>query len=879
MGVERLTEKQVRNILLLRYSHHDYEWCCTRAWHKWRYIKCYCDVLDIMRQDPTFTWCIDNVVHSWVPFKECCPDRVAEFEQRVREGRIDVINGGVSLARPSRIGEESFIRNMVEGRRYFNRQFGVDDFPLLYCADVACGHSQVPQIADLGGHRYYRFLRPDELLTKKGVPTQFWWQGLDGSKLFVTRGMYGGFFINNEWLHWDVETRWDEIKERFFETWLWDKVIDNLPSDTVLQFVGTDDALPMRDYADRPLKLDDFVRHWNEREEVHMRYTTPTEAYHALAAKEMPTWQGVLDHSELSYDLPVKGDRSMWRMRILLEQLMTQLEKLHVIAEAIGRPYPEQQLREMWDEVFEVTGHAIEWIQDKDNDELYTIAQSVLYRGQVMLRRAVDAITQAVRADDGLQAVLINLNSWQSSRVARFEVTDWQGVSGFDVIDESGRKLPYQIYRIYPNYRNYQGFEYAGVEILVHATVPAMGYCTLRVVPNGQQLQPLVEQTFIDRLPAFVPADAQGPVCFDNGLVQAQFEDGRLLWLRQDGKTVSFRADDGLRFTQLEPANSWISRYDDVVRTFTFEPSGGKVMGNGPMRFEYRAHGTLAGQPATVTYILDHGSRALDVCIETDFREAIEGVLLFQLPTDHYSDVYAHVPFGMEKREFYDDITMDPVTAVTTATNERDFVGQIYARGWCAFGSGGAALAVVSKNCEGYYNYDRPKDAMQLFLNRHMPLQYRTDRWVGECPDSFDGTGKNHFEFSLLFAQGLGCAEDIERYRMERIHPVLAQSRVGFAAAQGADPQQSLYHCPCPHVICSAVYRENGHVTARFFECNGQAVTTPIHLPANTVRVFAVDFNDRPRPDVEVRWDAAQRTATVAFGAFKIVTLHIETEE
>ena len=220
MGVERLDGKRIKSILLLRYSHHDYEWCCTRAWHKWRYIRCYCDVLDIMRTDPDFTWCIDNVVHSWIPFKECCPDRVAEFEQRVREGRIDVLNGGVSLARPSRIGEESFVRNMIEGRRYFCRQFGLTELPMLYCADVACGHSQVPQIAVLGGHRFYRFLRPDELLTKRGVPTQFRWEGADGTRLFVTRGMYGGFFINNDWLLWDTQTCWEEKKQRFFETWL-----------------------------------------------------------------------------------------------------------------------------------------------------------------------------------------------------------------------------------------------------------------------------------------------------------------------------------------------------------------------------------------------------------------------------------------------------------------------------------------------------------------------------------------------------------------------------------------------------------------------------------------------------------------------------------
>ena len=32
------------------------------------------------------------------------------------------------------------------------------------------------------------------LLTKKGEPMQFWWEGLDGSRLLTTRGVYGGFW-------------------------------------------------------------------------------------------------------------------------------------------------------------------------------------------------------------------------------------------------------------------------------------------------------------------------------------------------------------------------------------------------------------------------------------------------------------------------------------------------------------------------------------------------------------------------------------------------------------------------------------------------------------------------------------------------------------
>ena len=97
MGVEKLRENGVSEILLIPYSHHGYEWCCTRAWHKWRYIRIFCDALDRLKEDPAYTWCIDNIVHSWTPFARYCPERVEEFKAYVKAGRICVLSGGVEV--------------------------------------------------------------------------------------------------------------------------------------------------------------------------------------------------------------------------------------------------------------------------------------------------------------------------------------------------------------------------------------------------------------------------------------------------------------------------------------------------------------------------------------------------------------------------------------------------------------------------------------------------------------------------------------------------------------------------------------------------------------------------------------------------------------
>ncbi|MBR7142450.1 MAG: hypothetical protein IKD06_02815 [Clostridia bacterium] len=881
MSIEMLDGKRVKQIPIIPYSHHDYEWVCPRDWHKWRYIKCYCDVLDRLKENPDYTWSIDNVVHSWIPFLEYCPERVEEFKAFVKEGRICILNGGISLARPSCVGEESYVRNMVEGLRFFKKQFDVDECPVLYNADTASGHSQLPQVADLGGHKYYRFQRPDNLLTKKGVPTQFWWKGLDGTSILVTRGLYGGFWDNNDFFNWDYETRWEEIKKAAFDTTMYDKVIENLPTDIVAQFLGCDDCRPMLDIHDRPIKFNEFMAEWNRREPTKMYYSNPNEYFAELEKRELPTWEGVLDHAELTYNFPVKGEHSMWRIRIELDQLLVKLERVSIIAQSMGLPYPEEEILQLWYQLFEITGHAIDWIQARDNDDLYSIASTAKAVAGRMLKKALSFITNAVTQESAMQAVVVNTLNWETEQVVQLLVSNYCGVNGFDVVDMEGNKLPYQVIDFFPEYRGYPGSEYAGVVILVKVKVPAMGYTSLRMIPNGKSLkETAVDPTFIDNLPANLPAIAAEKVCFDNGALKATFFRGQLLEVTTPaGKTLKAEAQFPLsyvRFFRYPPEGSWITNYT-VQETFDFVPTAWRVMANGPVRWVYRVDGTLAGQRVQVVYTLESGSKGIDMKVETDFAEAIEGMVVFGVKADPKADIYADIPFGTEKRQFFDEIRVDPINnePIAVAPAEWDFPHQIFGRNWCSFNADGTPVAIVSKDCGYFYNLDDDHKSMQLILSRHMPLKYRVDRWVGECPESMDGTGKNRYHMAIFFPEKSGKFADIQHYHKERAHGVDAQPKFGFAGGSSAPLQASLIATNKPNIICTAVYRDGGRLMARFFECEGKTTVADVKVPENAKKVRAVDFRGEPRKEVTVRYSKANGTAKVTFTPWKIVTLEI----
>lgn len=206
MSVEMLEGERIKRIVFIFYSHHDYSWLCPRSWHIQRYLQGFTMAADYADERENFHWTIDNVHHSWLPTEKYCPDVTGRIYDHVKTGQFDVVNGGYSLARPSNIPEETYLRNLLAGREFFKKRFDLEEIPVLFNADTACGHSQLPQIAKLSGHRYYRFQRNDSFLTHKGVPFQFTWKGLDGSEIPVTRGNYGDMWCNNEWLEMNYET-------------------------------------------------------------------------------------------------------------------------------------------------------------------------------------------------------------------------------------------------------------------------------------------------------------------------------------------------------------------------------------------------------------------------------------------------------------------------------------------------------------------------------------------------------------------------------------------------------------------------------------------------------------------------------------------------
>lgn len=855
---------QVSEIHLFPYSHHDYAWTNTREWHIKRYLKIFEDNLELMNSNPAYTFLIDNVLHSLLPFLHYRPERFEELKARVQEGRVVFANGGMALVRPTCVGEETFIRNMVTGKRFLETAFGIADIDFYANFDTACGHSQVPQLLRLGGHRYYRFFRPEAALDHKQVPKQFHWKGLDGSTVLVSRGAYFGFH-EGKFTNKDFKTEWEEAKAEFCEQELKDKLL-LLPTDLLPLFYGSDDSLPLCNLLDEPIRILAFIEEWNKRESSVMKFSTPKQYFDLLAAKDVPTVEGVLDPCELIFLSTYKGDASFWKKRTLVDRLIVKAETYAAYAAMLGFDYPEAEIGRLWRDLFEYAGHAIEFIFEPDYERLYALAKSAETQARELIRKACEQLAGLAGQEEDLQYVVFNNLNWRRKELVRLHVTGPTGIGGFDIVDGDGNKLAYQLVKAITGEKPYVGSPYSEVDAAVEVEVPAMGSATLKIVGNGQ-------------IPKERPceggklsAGTQEPVVIDNGILNVTFKNGTIASIRDNrtGKTVEATADTspigGIRFIHTKEVQHWDPSWEAVKET-PMVPESWAVVDNGPLVWRYRVTGIAGSEGIRQDIVLAAGESAVRFEVTLHCTGA-EGYFTADFAADPGTRLTADVPFGVEERE---------LDAESFETLERGNPGQFYAKTWASFRKSGVPTAIVAESSYIFYHHDPERNTISHTLHRCMPLHNKAG-WVQNIHSSLEGKGEHGFAFALYIAEDEEQFAELTKFAKSSAYPLETVPVLYRAPGGGLDMNRSFLATNKEHVIVSAFYKEGDHYIVRLYESEGKSADLEIALPVRLKDVEMIDFLGKTAGEVHSSPDGAGTVIHAGVKPWQIVTIRFGTD-
>jgi len=297
-------------------------------------------ILDLMDEDPALTFIRgEAAIYQHIQAHDSAT--FARIEERVREGRWDVVGGTYIQPDTNLPATETMSRHFTVAQNYFRTTFG--RAPRVAWAADSFGHGGgLPEIMAKAGMTGFAFTRPEPRYIELAHPA-FWWEGASGARVLgyrPTMGWYG--------------TERDEVFRRFDGQL---KLNEKSPARNIGFFwgVGNHGGGPTR------RQLEDIRRWADKNPEVEVVHSGLHRFFDALAAEEKtrahpyPVHRGELNFCLRGCYVSVAKFKFPYRRA---EAQLVQAEKTDAIISA-SLERPAQDLAAAWKSVLFNSFHDI----------------------------------------------------------------------------------------------------------------------------------------------------------------------------------------------------------------------------------------------------------------------------------------------------------------------------------------------------------------------------------------------------------------------------------------------------------------------------------------------------------------------------------------
>jgi alpha-mannosidase len=411
--------------------------------------------LDRMKEYPDFVFTNSSAAnYEWIENNE--PEMFEEINQRIKEGRWEIVGGWWVQPDCNIPGGESFVRQGLYGQHYFKEKFGITA-KVGYNVDSFGHHGMLPQILKKSGMDYYVMMRPNP--QEKGLPGRiFWWESDDGSRVL-------GYRIPFEYCTWGkslekhVARNAGELKS---------------PFDDLMCFYG------VGNHGGGPTKENiESIKRLNEDPSFpNLVFSTPNRFFEEMIEKGLPfpvVHDDLQHHASGCYS--VHSGIKKWNREA--ENALLKAEKFSAIANwTTKQKYPISEYDRAWKNVLFnqfhdiLAGTSLEEAYD-DARDMHGEAMSIASRG---LNYAVQSLSWRIdiEEEEGMKPIVVfNPHSWESEVNVELEVG---GLKESDIlVDEAGNQVAYQ---------TVQSHATAGGRHRVSfvAELPAMGYRVYKIL-------------------------------------------------------------------------------------------------------------------------------------------------------------------------------------------------------------------------------------------------------------------------------------------------------------------------------------------------------------------------------------------------------------
>jgi alpha-mannosidase len=769
-------------------------------------------VLQLMRQYPGFVYA-QSAAQDYVWLEEKYPELFKEIQQRVKDGRWEIVGGMWVEPDLNMPCGESLVRQILIAKHYFQQKFGVD-VRIGWNPDSFGYNWQLPQIYKRSGLDYFITQKMSWNETTQFPYKLFWWESPDGSRILT---YFPHDYVNDI----DPVRISQDVAEYVPKT--------GIPEILHLYGIGDHGGGPTRSMLDSALR-------WQDRPNSFPKLTFGTvqsffdDVEKQLPQASVPVWNNEL---YLQYHRGVLTTQSETKRRIRQsEELLLNAEKFSSLAMLHGMTYPQEELNNDWkkvlfDQFHDVmpgSGIAINYV-----DVARDLAGVGLSANKILSSSLTNLATRVNTEGEGVPVMLFNPLSWARTDVTEVEAQFPSNIApqaGIEVRDSSGAILPSSVI-------SRDDATHTVKVRFVAKSVPAMGYAVFHLVQGS-------------------PATSAGSTLE----ASAEGLENEFVSLKVDPKTgcITSLVDkrDGREALAPGACGNLLQTFVDKPKEFdawnidaNFEDQKWdlkdaeevKLIENTPARAVIRVRKKFQNSTFVQDICAYPGIPRVDVNMQADWHEK-HILLKVAFPVSVESNYATYeIPYGNIQRP------------TTRNTPEEKAMFEVPALRWGDLSdtSHGFSLLNASK-----YGYDAKGNVIRLSL-----LRSPAD------PDPHADEGFHEFTYALYPHAGDWKAAETERRGFELNYPLIP---VAAAPHEGALPaSHSLVGIEPGNVVLTAVKKaeDSDALVFRFFEFEGKAGTVHLHFPEPARGAALVNLMEKQDTPLVLQDGGKETTLTV----------------
>jgi len=793
-------------------------------------------VLDLMREYPDFKFTMSSArTYEWI--EEKYPSMFAEIQQRVRQGRWEVIGGMWVEPDLNMPDGESLTRQILVGKRYFQSRFGVD-VKIGWNPDSFGYNWQLPQIYKKSGMDYFvtqKLLWAHEFTT---FPYKlFWWQAPDGSKLLTYFPRDYAASIEGPGMATDLSVWAPSI---------YGPKIAGTPEMLHLYGVGDHGGGPTREMLDNATELLSPSTVYPK-----LAFGTAAGFFDELGKKlpnlNVPTWDGEL---YFQYHRGVFTTQAETKQRIRRsEEIMLNAEKFAALAMLDGRFYPQEEMNRAWKrllfdnfhDIMPGSGIGVNYLDARRNLE------DVQLSGNGVLENSLREIaahinTQGVSRGESVPLLVSNSLSWSRTGVIEVEVQLPGPARDVVVADAQGRGQT-QLLGIDP--------ETHRARFLLLASAPSLGYNTyfVQASSGATRARSDLRATYDTLENAFVRVQIDPHTGCMTSLYDKRNHQESLAPAETDtggpknqacGNLLQAFADKPKRWDAWNIDADFEDKHWDLAQADEVT-----LIESGPLRAVIRIKKHFQSSTFLQDVTLDAATPRVDVNMQVEWHEK-HILLKVAFPLSAHSDKATYeIPYGSVER---------PTTRNTPAEKAQF---EVPAMRWADISDDKHGLSLLN-NCK--YGYDAKGNVLRLSL-------LRSPEW----PDPHADQGHHEFTYSL-FPHAGGWREALTvRQGYELNYKLLAMQTEKHDGA--LPPEHAFLDVKPDNVVLTALKKaeDDDGVILRFYEWAGRDTDVKIQLPPGAKSAQDADLMERPFADLSLQAGAV----TVHTKPYEIKTLKL----